>query len=92
MDLENTELSQKNSQNQKELQELKQRLAEVLCQKEKVPEHSTFGDWEEEKSNLQEELEDREVQVWSAATIWPFWRESQEIKEMLMLNFLYLKS
>ncbi|XP_035865817.1 ninein isoform X3 [Phyllostomus discolor] len=62
LDLENTELSQKNSQNQKELRELKQRLAEVLCQREKVPEHSTFGDWEEEKSNLQEELEHREVQ------------------------------
>ncbi|XP_045678074.1 ninein isoform X2 [Phyllostomus hastatus] len=62
LDLENTELSQKNSQSQKELRELKQRLAEVLCQKEKVPEHSTFGNCEEEKSNLQEELEHREVQ------------------------------
>ncbi|KAM5340029.1 ninein isoform 2-T5 [Glossophaga mutica] len=62
LDLENTELSQKNSQNQKELQELKQRLAEVLCQKEKAPEHSVFGEWEEEKSNLKEELEHHEVQ------------------------------
>ena len=92
MDLENTELSQKNSQNRKELQELKQRLAEALCQKQKVPEHSTFGEWEEEKSNLKEELEHRKVQVWSAATIRLFWRESQEIKEMLVLNFLYLRS
>ncbi|XP_036910175.1 ninein isoform X7 [Sturnira hondurensis] len=62
LDLENTELSQKNSQNQKELQELKQRLAEVLCQKEKVPELSAFGEWEEEKSGLKEELEHRKVQ------------------------------
>ncbi|XP_053784279.2 ninein isoform X3 [Desmodus rotundus] len=62
LDLENTELSQKNSQNRKELQELKQRLAEALCQKQKVPEHSTFGEWEEEKSNLKEELEHRKVQ------------------------------
>uniref|UniRef100_A0A8D1KFV8 EF-hand domain-containing protein n=1 Tax=Sus scrofa TaxID=9823 RepID=A0A8D1KFV8_PIG len=57
LDLENTELSQKNSQNQKELQELKQRLAEMLCQKDKEPGHSTYEEWEQEKSNLEEELE-----------------------------------
>lgn len=63
MDLENTELSQKNSQNQKELQELKQRLAEMLCQKDKEPGHSTYEEWEQEKSNLEEELEHCKVKV-----------------------------
>ncbi|ELK05277.1 Ninein [Pteropus alecto] len=62
LDSENTELSQKNSQNQKELQELNQRLAEVLCQKDKEPGHSTSEEWEEEKSNLKEELEHCKVQ------------------------------
>uniref|UniRef100_A0A8C3WSH0 Ninein n=1 Tax=Catagonus wagneri TaxID=51154 RepID=A0A8C3WSH0_9CETA len=57
LDLENTELSQKNSQNQKELQELHQRLAEMVCQKDKESGQSTCEDWEQEKSNLEEELE-----------------------------------
>nr|KAF6501598.1 ninein [Molossus molossus] len=61
LDMENTELSQKNSQNQKELQELNQRLAEVLCQ-EQQPGPSTSEEWEEEKSNLKEELEHCKVQ------------------------------
>ncbi|KAM7158980.1 ninein isoform 8-T13 [Molossus nigricans] len=61
LDVENTELSQKNSQNQKELQELNQRLAEVLCQ-EQQPGPSTSEEWEEEKSNLKEELEHCKVQ------------------------------
>ncbi|XP_037359211.1 ninein isoform X4 [Talpa occidentalis] len=61
LDLENIELSQKNSQNQKELQELNQRLAEMLCQKEE-PGHSTFEEWEQEKSKLKEELEHCQVQ------------------------------
>uniref|UniRef100_A0A8D0UAU5 EF-hand domain-containing protein n=1 Tax=Sus scrofa TaxID=9823 RepID=A0A8D0UAU5_PIG len=63
LDLENTELSQKNSQNQKELQELKQRLAEMLCQKDKEPGHSTYEEWEQEKSNLEEELEHCKVKL-----------------------------
>lgn len=63
LDLENTELSQKNSQNQKELQELNQRLAEVLCQKDEEPGHSTSEEWEAEKSHLKEELEHCKVQV-----------------------------
>ncbi|XP_023581940.1 ninein isoform X2 [Trichechus manatus latirostris] len=62
LDLENTELSQKNSQNQEELQKLNQRLAETLCQKEKEPGHSTFEEWEQEKSNLTEELENCKLQ------------------------------
>ncbi|KAM5241823.1 ninein isoform 11-T26 [Hipposideros larvatus] len=56
LDLENIELSQTNSQNQKDLQELNQRLAEVLCQDEQ-PGHSPSEEWQEEKSHLKEELE-----------------------------------
>ncbi|XP_052502802.1 ninein [Budorcas taxicolor] len=62
LDLENMELSQKNSQNQKELQELNQRLAEMLSQKDKEPGHSTCEEWEQEKSNLKEELEHCKLQ------------------------------
>lgn len=63
------ELSQKNSQNQKELQELNQRLAEMLSQKDKEPGHSACEEWEQEKSNLKEELEHCKLQVWSTATL-----------------------
>ncbi|XP_055291388.1 ninein isoform X4 [Moschus berezovskii] len=62
LDLENMELSQKNSQNQKELQELNQRLAEMLSQKDKEPGHSACEEWEQEKSNLKEELEHCKLQ------------------------------
>ncbi|XP_046317123.1 ninein isoform X1 [Marmota monax] len=62
LDLENAELSQKNSQNQEELQELNQRLAAMLCQKEKEPGNSKFKEWEQEKSDLKEELEHCKVQ------------------------------
>ncbi|XP_060150789.1 ninein isoform X13 [Globicephala melas] len=62
LDLENMELSQKNSQNQQELQEVNQRLAEMLSQKDKEPGHSTCEEWEQEKSNLKEELEHCKVQ------------------------------
>ncbi|XP_040825451.1 ninein [Ochotona curzoniae] len=57
LDLENTELSQKNSQNQDELQKLNQRLAEILCQKEEEPARRAFKEWEQENSNLKDELE-----------------------------------
>ncbi|KAI4540454.1 hypothetical protein MG293_009495 [Ovis ammon polii] len=62
LDLENMELSQKNSQNQKELQELNQCLAEMLSQKDKEPGHSACEEWEQEKSNLKEELEHCKLQ------------------------------
>ncbi|XP_070234193.1 ninein isoform X2 [Bos mutus] len=62
LDLENMKLSQKNSQNQKELQELNQRLAEMLSQKDKEPGHSACEEWEQEKSNLKEELEHCKLQ------------------------------
>ncbi|XP_029417831.1 ninein isoform X3 [Nannospalax galili] len=62
LDSENTELSQKNSQNKEELQKLNQRLAEMLCQKEKEPGNSTFEKWERENSILKEELDRCKVQ------------------------------
>lgn len=62
LDLENMELSQKNSQNQKELQELNQCLAEMLSQKDKEPGHSACEEWEQEKTNLKEELEHCKLQ------------------------------
>lgn len=83
MDLENTELSQKNSQNEKELQELNQRLAEMLRQKGKEPGRSTLEEWKQEKSNLKEELEQCKVQVWNVATLQPSGRKSQSIKQCL---------
>ncbi|XP_060030976.1 ninein isoform X10 [Erinaceus europaeus] len=78
LDLANAELSQKNSQNQKELQELNQRLAEILCQKEEEPEHSTFEEWEQEKSNLKEELEHCQVQ--SSSLVSSLEAELSEVK------------
>ncbi|XP_069452235.1 ninein isoform X1 [Ovis canadensis] len=62
LDMENMELSQKNSQNQKELQELNQCLAEMLSQKDKELGHSACEEWEQEKSNLKEELEHCKLQ------------------------------
>ncbi|XP_058149426.1 ninein isoform X4 [Dasypus novemcinctus] len=62
LDLENIELSQKNSQNQEELQVLNHRLAEIQCQKKKEPQPSIQEEWEQEKSNLKEELEHCKVQ------------------------------
>lgn len=95
MDLENTELSQKNSQNQEKLQELNQRLTEMLCQKEKEPENSELEEQEQEKFNLKEELERCKVQVWYVAIrqlFFFFLRKSQEIEEMFVLNFLKHKA
>ncbi|KAM4852939.1 ninein [Thomomys bottae] len=57
LDSENRELSQKNSQNQEELQDLNERLAELLCQKEEEPGESSFEEWEQEKADLKNELE-----------------------------------
>lgn len=82
MDLEKTELSQKNSQNQRELQELNQRLAEALSQEK---ERGAGEEWEEERSALEEELERCKVQVRPAATPQPSCRKPQQIKEVLTL-------
>lgn len=78
LDLENMELSQKNSQNQKELQELNQRLAEMLSQKDKEPGHSACEEWEQEKSNLKEELEHCKLQ--SSTLVSSLEAELSEIK------------
>ncbi|XP_024587248.1 ninein isoform X13 [Neophocaena asiaeorientalis asiaeorientalis] len=78
LDLENMELSQKNSQNQKELQEVNQRLAEMLSQKDKEPGHSTCEEWEQEKSNLKEELEHCKVQ--SSSLVSSLEAELSEVK------------
>ncbi|XP_053452202.1 ninein isoform X2 [Nycticebus coucang] len=56
LDLENTELSQKNSRDQEELQELNRRLAEMLRQQGEEPGDGAVKDWEQETSNLEEEL------------------------------------
>jgi ninein len=79
LDSENTELSQKNSQNQEDLQDLNQRLAAVLRQKEKEPGNSSLEEWEQEKSNLKKELERHKVQVWSShPTVSFFLRNSKK--------------
>lgn len=78
LDLENMELSQKNSQNQKELQELNQRLAEMLSQKDKEPGHSACEEWEQEKTNLKEELEHCKLQ--SSTLVSSLEAELSEIK------------
>lgn len=62
LDLENIELSQKNSQNQKELQELNQRLEEIMCQKKDESEHCLLEELGQQKSQLLEELEHCRVQ------------------------------
>lgn len=62
LDSENTELSQKNSQNKEELQKLNQRLAEMLCQKEE-PGTCSSEKWEQENASLKEELDRCKVQT-----------------------------
>ncbi|XP_038193251.1 ninein isoform X2 [Arvicola amphibius] len=62
LDSENAELSQKNSQNKEELQNLNQRLAEMLCQKEGSGACSSER-WEQENAALREELDHYKVQT-----------------------------
>uniref|UniRef100_A0AAA9RV22 Ninein n=1 Tax=Bos taurus TaxID=9913 RepID=A0AAA9RV22_BOVIN len=88
LDLENMKLSQKNSQNQKELQELNQRLAEMLSQKDKEPGHSACEEWEQEKSNLKEELEHCKLQLCRCPDLSDF---QQKISSILSHNEKLLK-
>ncbi|KAM9714875.1 ninein isoform 4-T5 [Dama dama] len=88
LDLENMELSQKNSQNQKELQELNQRLAEMLSQNNKEPGHSACEEWEQEKSNLKEELEHCKLQLCRCPDLSDF---QQKISSILSHNEKLLK-
>lgn len=81
MDLENTELSQKNSQNEKQLQELSHRLAGALTQKEEEPGHSAREQCKLQVPHRKEELEQCRVQVRRRATLQLPGTKSQEIKQ-----------
>lgn len=63
LDSENTELSQRNSKNQADVQDLNQQLAKVLKQKEREVGKCTLEEWEKERLVLKEELENSKVKV-----------------------------
>lgn len=63
LDSENTELSQRNSKNQADVQDLNQQLARVLKQKEREGGKCTLEEWEKERLVLKEELENSKVKV-----------------------------
>lgn len=63
LDSENTELSQRNSKNQADVQDLNQQLARVLKQKEREEGKCTLEEWEKERLLLKEELENSKVEV-----------------------------
>uniref|UniRef100_A0A8C3VAQ4 Ninein n=1 Tax=Catharus ustulatus TaxID=91951 RepID=A0A8C3VAQ4_CATUS len=62
LDSENTELSQRNSKNQADVQDLNQQLAKVLEQKEKEEGKCTLEEWEKERLLLKEELENSKLE------------------------------
>ncbi|NXX61849.1 NIN protein, partial [Scopus umbretta] len=61
LDSENTELSQRNSKNQADVQDLNQQLARVLKQREREAGQCTLEEWEKERLVLKEELENSKV-------------------------------
>uniref|UniRef100_A0A8B9BX03 Ninein n=1 Tax=Anser brachyrhynchus TaxID=132585 RepID=A0A8B9BX03_9AVES len=61
LDSENTELSQRNSKSQADVQDLNQQLARVLKQKEREAGKCTLEEWEKERLVLKEELENAKV-------------------------------
>lgn len=63
LDSENTELSQRNSKNQADVQDLNQQLARVLKQKEREEGKCTLEEWEKERLLLKEELENSKMEV-----------------------------
>lgn len=63
LDSENTELSQRNSKSQVDVQDLNQQLARVLKQKEREAGKCTLEEWEKERLVLKEELENSKVEV-----------------------------
>lgn len=63
LDSENTELSQRNSKSQADVQDLNQQLARVLKQKEREAGKCTLEEWEKERLVLKEELENSKVEV-----------------------------
>lgn len=64
LDSENTELSQRNSKNLADVQDLNQQLARVLKQKEREAGKCTLEEWEKERLALKEELESNKAKVW----------------------------
>ncbi|KAI1237447.1 Ninein, partial [Lamprotornis superbus] len=62
LDSENTELSQRNSKNQADVQDLNQQLAKVLKQKEREEGKCTLEEWEKERLLLKEELEKSKIE------------------------------
>uniref|UniRef100_A0A7M4G3E8 Ninein n=1 Tax=Crocodylus porosus TaxID=8502 RepID=A0A7M4G3E8_CROPO len=63
LEFESAELRQKNSKNQVDVQDLNQRLARLLKQKEKEAGKCTLEEWERERSKLKEELENCKVKA-----------------------------
>lgn len=90
--MENSELSQKNSQNEKELQELHERLAEMLCPEEEEPGPGASEEWKQRESHLKEELEQCRAQVRRRAALQPKGEEIPQNKAMLVLNSLHIQS
>ncbi|XP_030418711.1 ninein isoform X10 [Gopherus evgoodei] len=83
LDFENAELSQKNSKNQADVQDLNQRLARILRQKEKEVGKCTLEEWEKERSKLKEELE--KCQVKSSTLVSSLETELSKIKVQIRL-------
>lgn len=70
LDSENTELSQRNSKSQADVQDLNQQLARVLKQKEREAGKCTLEEWEKERLVLKEELENSKVEVQDKCLEW----------------------
>lgn len=70
LDSENTELSQRNSKSQADVQDLNQQLARVLKQKEREAGECTLEEWEKERLVLKEELENSKVEVRDKCLEW----------------------
>ncbi|XP_050810547.1 ninein isoform X7 [Gopherus flavomarginatus] len=83
LDFENVELSQKNSKNQADVQDLNQRLARILRQKEKEVGKCTLEEWERERWKLKEELEN--CQVKSSTLVSSLETELSKIKVQIRL-------
>ncbi|XP_074852299.1 ninein isoform X9 [Carettochelys insculpta] len=83
LDFENTELSQKNLKNQAEIQDLGQRLARLLRQKEKEMGKCTAEEWERERSKLKEELDNCKVK--SSALVSSLETELSKVKVQTLL-------
>uniref|UniRef100_A0A4W3IC35 Ninein n=1 Tax=Callorhinchus milii TaxID=7868 RepID=A0A4W3IC35_CALMI len=63
LDAENENLCRKNSKNQADVQDLNRRLADLLRQKEKKMDRQLLEEWELEKSQIMEEMENSRAEV-----------------------------